>query len=185
MKRGTVALTFRNGGFTAEESWQEALQIAGKRKLPMIFVCWNGSLAEASRGKRESGRKGALWPEPAFGFPSIAVDGDDVVAVYRVATEAIAHARRGNGPTLISCESWRENHSSAKENGQRGPSPAMRRSNYGQSILNMENYLTGKGLFKLKYRREIVAAFGKEWDTVVAGFGNHQPAAVRRGLPLR
>jgi pyruvate dehydrogenase E1 component alpha subunit len=57
-------------------------------------------------------------------LPSISVDGNDVVAVYRVATEAIAHARKGHGPTLIDCQLV----------------------NPGDPLQNMKKYLMRKGL---------------------------------------
>jgi TPP-dependent pyruvate/acetoin dehydrogenase alpha subunit len=59
-----------------------------------------------------------------YAFPFISVDGNDVAAAYRVASEAVTHARKGNGPTLIDC----------------------RLSTPGDPIENMRKYLIGKGL---------------------------------------
>lgn len=185
MKRGAVAVVFRTGGFTEEESWQRALQLAGKLKLPVIFVCWKGFMAGTESEKRTMGRKDAVWPAPAFGFPGITVDGNDVVAVYRVATEAIAHARRGNGPTLIACESWPDNDCSMYDKELSSALWQARRSQSCDPILVMEEYLTDKGLFKQKYRREAAAAFGREWDAAMQSSGRARPSAARRGLAMR
>ena len=60
------------------------------KRLPVLFVHQTSDLSETSRAQ-------------VCGVPIIPVDGGDVVAVYRVATESITHARKGNGPTLIDC----------------------------------------------------------------------------------
>lgn len=57
-------------------------------------VCWVGTMTACSQG-------------PAFGMPGVLVDGMDVLKVREVALEAIARARRGDGPTLIECETYR------------------------------------------------------------------------------
>jgi TPP-dependent pyruvate/acetoin dehydrogenase alpha subunit len=69
----------------------------------------------------------------------IPVDGHDAVAVYRVATEAITHARKGNGATIIEC---------IFDAG--GEADALRR---------MEEYLTRKSLFRAAWKRKIAAEF--------------------------
>jgi pyruvate dehydrogenase E1 component alpha subunit len=74
------------------------------------------------------------------------VDGRDVVAVYRVATESVTHARKGNGPTLIECIF--------------DPTEAH------DPILKMEAYLTRKGLFREAWKLEEVANFTQELDAV-------------------
>jgi TPP-dependent pyruvate/acetoin dehydrogenase alpha subunit len=108
--------------------WQKALAFAGRHNLPLIFVSWNHRLPK-QRG---------------FRFPSIAVDGNDVVAIYRVASEAIAYARNGSGPTLIDCQTRRP----------LGQDP----------IQNMEKYLTQKGLFRVPHKLEEMAKFIEEMD---------------------
>jgi hypothetical protein len=81
-----------------------------------------------------------------LGFPSIPVDAQDAVAVYRVATESIALMRQGRGPTLIECLHYLKD----------GP------------IESMENYLARKGIFRPGYRRQVETGFGVELDAVIA-----------------
>ena len=73
-------------------------------------------------------------------FPILTVDGSDAVAVYRVASEAIDHARKGDGPTLIECL----------------------RPRSANPLLNMEKYLIRKGLWSEKWKRKISAGFTKK-----------------------
>ena len=84
------------------------------------------------------------------------VDGDDAVAVYRVATEAIAHARRGGRPTLIECKPWPL--ADAQPGKRRKPT---------DPISNMETYLTRKGLFDKKFKSAVTTAFRRELNAAI------------------
>ncbi len=111
------------------------LERASAKRLPILFVRHSTDLSEAD-GARE------------FGVPVIPVDGADVVAVYRVATESITHARKGNGPTLIDCIF----------------DPAQAHD----PIPKMEAYLSRKGLFREEWKLAEVADFSRKLDAVVA-----------------
>jgi TPP-dependent pyruvate/acetoin dehydrogenase alpha subunit len=73
----------------------EAMKLAQSKKLPVLFVCHTGA-----DGKE------MFATAQRIGMPGVVVDEQDAVAVYRVVTESAAHARRGNGPTLIECRPW-------------------------------------------------------------------------------
>ncbi len=120
---------------------QETMRIAGKRNLPILLVCHNDTDVDICQQAEDSG------------FPGVTVDGDDAVAVYRVTTEAIAHARRGSGPTLIECKPWPLS----------APKPG-KRSKPIDPILNMETYLVRKGLFDKKFKSAVIAAFRRELE---------------------
>ena len=120
-----------------------AMILAGKKKLPVLFVCELRSNDEAQHVKE-------------YGVPSVVVEDDDAVAVYRVATEALAHARRGSGPTLIECKPWPFD--------DRG---SIRRRPAKHPIGKMEAYLTSKGLFNRKFKTNLIAEFSGELDTAV------------------
>jgi TPP-dependent pyruvate/acetoin dehydrogenase alpha subunit len=87
--------------------------MAALYKLPHIFVVENNKWAIGmSHARSTSVTAGDEYPYiykkgPAFGMPSVYVDGMDVVKVRSVAKEAIDRARRGEGPTLIECETYR------------------------------------------------------------------------------
>lgn len=134
-------------GFSGE--WEEALHLAGVHRLPMLFVQYGHRPASAASLKRQANTLENARKAGACGFPAIPVDGSDVVAVYRVTTEAIAHARKGSGPTLIECAGAL----SGTLSGQ-GEDP----------ILNMEAYLARKGLFRAESKSETIARFGQELD---------------------
>src|SRR5262249_31740333 len=96
---GNVALVFCGEDPAARDFQQEALAIAAKHKAPIVCLIETTLSALANRDPRAGKRKKAA----PHHFPVIAVDGADVVAVFRVTQEAIRRARTGHGPSLIQC----------------------------------------------------------------------------------
>lgn len=154
-KNGKIAVVFSGAGLALPESWHEAVKFAGNEKLPVLFVCQSGMRSGPPQAGLEERPKARTC-----GFPAITVDGNDVVAVYRVASEAIAHARMGHGPTLIECTTYCLS----------GPPEAAPQPQDGtrwkadDPILNMEKYLSGKGLFSEELKRQAALGFSKELD---------------------
>lgn len=91
-----VVLAFAAGRATGGAAFGEATAFAAKNRLPIIFLVDWTRMRSSSRN--HDGRELSHWP-----LPTIAVDGRDVIAVYRVTKEAIGAARRGHGPTLVDC----------------------------------------------------------------------------------
>jgi TPP-dependent pyruvate/acetoin dehydrogenase alpha subunit len=131
-----------SGGDAEQRTWTEALQLASIHRLPTIFVGWN------------------LRKTPSVDFPVMTVDACDVVAVYRVVSESIAHARQGFGPTLIECLHWK------------GPDATR------NPLVNMEKYLDRKGLFTRAMKAEIRAGFRAELDAAVEVVKGDSPRPV-------
>lgn len=100
-------------GGTSEGDWHEALNWAGVHKLPVIFLVENNSFAISVPQSLQMGIKHVAERAAGYGMPGATVDGDDVLAVYRAAKEAVERARRGDGPTLLEAICIRlESHSS-------------------------------------------------------------------------
>jgi pyruvate dehydrogenase E1 component alpha subunit len=101
-----VAMTWFGEGSTANGVWHEAMNVAGVRKLPVVFVLENNQFAYSTPNDREF----AIDPiarADGYGFPGVKVDGNDVEAVFEAAAEACERARQGGGPTLIEAETMR------------------------------------------------------------------------------
>ena len=107
--RGTDQVTacFFGDGSTNQGTFHEALNMASIWKLPVIFVCENNHFGISMSQSKHQAIKDIADRAVAYGLPGIAVDGNDVMAVYEVAKEAIDRARKGQGPTLIECKTWR------------------------------------------------------------------------------
>jgi TPP-dependent pyruvate/acetoin dehydrogenase alpha subunit len=143
------------------------MRVARIEYLPVLFVSLDGMLPDPPSVKPQVKAEDATDKTAPCGLPSITVDGNDVVAVYRVASEAITHARMGHGPTLIECRTFRLSGPAAM-GAEKGPRPdevALRATD--DPILNMEKYLTGKGLFSEEFKRRVALGFSKELEAVL------------------
>ena len=150
--------------------WLEALKFAGEQSLPILFVSQNHLSGEAAGHRRSVASGRSALDTLAYGFPTIPVDGIDVVAVYRVASESISRIRQGRGPTLIDCQSFNVPAQSARTRA--GKKPVARK--HDDPVVSMEKYLIRKGLFSKEFQEQIVAAFGKEIDAALAGSVSHR-----------
>jgi acetoin:2,6-dichlorophenolindophenol oxidoreductase subunit alpha len=107
--RGTQDVTccFFGDGASNEGTFHEAANMAALFKLPAIFVCENNGFGEFTRQERHQAIRDIADRAAGYGMPGVIVDGMDVLAVYEAAGEAIARARRGEGPTLLECKTYR------------------------------------------------------------------------------
>ena len=107
--RGTdqVAATFFGDGASNEGSFHEAANMAALYKLPCLFVCENNGFGEYTSQKRHQAIRDVADRAAGYGMPGVIVDGMDVIAVYEAAGEAVDRARRGEGPTLLECKTYR------------------------------------------------------------------------------
>ena len=107
MKTGRVAVAFFGDGAVNNGAFHEGLNMASIWKLPVLFICENNQFATEvpfsySSGIPDVGRRAAN-----YGLPGFEVDGNDVLAVFEVAHEAVAARRSGGGATLIECKTYR------------------------------------------------------------------------------
>jgi pyruvate dehydrogenase E1 component alpha subunit len=128
-----VLLAFSGAGVTSLDALSPSLAYAAQHKLGILFVMETAAGADLSSPQHTN-------PLGLYGIP---VDGNDVVAIYRVAQEAILRARRGVGPTLIDCKPWPLD----------GPADPVRR---------IEKALERRGLPTDKLKERTLAAFDKE-----------------------
>src|SRR3954464_14740480 len=98
-----VALAWFGEGASARGDTHEGMNLAGVRKLPVVFICDNNQRAYSTPTHLEFATEHVADRAQAYGFDGIVVDGTDVLAVYREAKRAIDKARAGSGPTLIEC----------------------------------------------------------------------------------
>jgi acetoin:2,6-dichlorophenolindophenol oxidoreductase subunit alpha len=112
-----VALSFFGDGATSEGAFHESVNLAAIWDLPVVFVCENNhygmsmSVEEVSRLERVADRAAG------YAIPGGTVDGNDVQEVYEAVAQAVAHARAGQGPTLIEAVTYRwKGHSKSDQN---------------------------------------------------------------------
>jgi TPP-dependent pyruvate/acetoin dehydrogenase alpha subunit len=101
-----VAMTYFGEGSTANGQWHEAMNFAGIHALPVVFLLENNKFAYSTPNELEFAVDPVRRAE-SYGFPGVAVDGNDVEAVFEAARVAVERARHGEGPTLIECRTMR------------------------------------------------------------------------------
>ena len=107
--RGTdqVVVCFFGDGASNTASFYEGINMASHWKLPVVYVVENNEYAISTRTREVRNIENVSDRAVAFGIPGIIVDGNDVLAVYEAVGEAVARARRGEGPSIVECKTWR------------------------------------------------------------------------------
>jgi len=114
--RGTdqAVACFFGDGASNQGTFHEGINMASVWKLPVIFVCENNLYAMGTRQSIVMAIENIADRAVAYGIPGVTVDGNDVVAVYEATNKAVERARKGEGPTLIECKTYRhKGHSRA------------------------------------------------------------------------
>jgi pyruvate dehydrogenase E1 component alpha subunit len=152
-KQPNVVVAFSGDDSTALGSWHEAVDFAVAHKLPIVHLVQSDVWTEP--------------PDPRLlvavkdmdnigqnSIPTLAVDGNDVVAVYRVAQECIRRAREGHGPSLIECKTQR----------WPGPPSAIAGDQTEDPIERMETYLKKKGVWSDAWKERLLNSLARQLD---------------------
>jgi TPP-dependent pyruvate/acetoin dehydrogenase alpha subunit len=155
-KNTNVVVAFTGAAASTDDYWHAAVKFAVRRSLPIMFVVVNNPWAVPARGKASNGT-GNLSPKvQKDGLTSITVDGNDVVAVYRVACESLGRLRRGGGPVLVEGRTYRQD-GQALLSIERDP------------LTHMERYLKAKKLFTTSWKNDLAQQFSRELDAAKQG----------------
>ena len=107
LKTDAVCVCFFGDGASNRGTFHEALNLASSFKLPVIFVCENNQYGISNHQSTSMNINDISDRAGAYGIPGVTVDGNDAIAVYEASSEAIARARRGEGPSIVECKTWR------------------------------------------------------------------------------
>ena len=106
-KTDQVAAAFFGDGAANIGVVHESLNMAAIWKLPVLFICENNGYAQATPAEYATAGPSIANRAAGYGIPGVSVDGQDVIAVWQAASEAVDRARSGGGPTLIECATYR------------------------------------------------------------------------------
>ena len=102
-----VTLCFFGDGASNEGTFHESLNLAAVWQLPVVFLCENNGYGELSAASLMVSVPDVSMRAAGYGIPGVTVDGQDVVAVYEAVSQAVARARRGDGPSLVETKTYR------------------------------------------------------------------------------
>jgi len=106
-KTDQVVACFFGEGASNQGTFHESINMASIWKLPVIFVCENNLYAMGTRQSTVMAIENVADRAVAYGILGVIVDGNDVLAVYEATQRAVERARKGEGPTLIECKTYR------------------------------------------------------------------------------
>jgi pyruvate dehydrogenase E1 component alpha subunit len=106
-KTDQVVACFFGDGASNQGTFHESINMASIWDLPVLFICENNLYAMGTHQSRVMAIENIADRAVAYGIPGVVVDGNDVLAVYEAAHEAVDRARKGAGPTLIECKTYR------------------------------------------------------------------------------
>ncbi|HEX7792850.1 MAG TPA: thiamine pyrophosphate-dependent dehydrogenase E1 component subunit alpha [Vicinamibacterales bacterium] len=106
-KTDNVVVAYFGEGASNTGDFHEALNIAGVQHLPILFICENNQYAYSVPLEKSMAIDDVADRAQGYGFDGVAINGNDVLAVYQATQGALARARGGQGPTLIECKTYR------------------------------------------------------------------------------
>jgi pyruvate dehydrogenase E1 component alpha subunit len=147
-KEDRVVCTYFGDGATSEGDFHEAMNFATTFKVPCIFFCQNNQWAISVPREQQMASETVAQKGFAYGARSIQVDGNDLLAVYKVTLEARERARAGEGPTIIEAVTYRlGDHTTADDARRYRDSEEVAAWAQKDPMIRLRKYLEGKGLW--------------------------------------
>src|SRR5689334_12616462 len=106
-KTDNVVVAYFGEGASNVGDFHEGLNFAGVQQLPVLFICENNQYAYSVPLEKSMAIDDVADRAHSYGFDGVAINGNDVLAVYQATQGALARARSGDGPTLIECKTYR------------------------------------------------------------------------------
>src|SRR5437867_10588713 len=106
-KTDNVVIAYFGEGASNTGDFHEALNFAGVHQLPVVFICENNQYAYSVPSEKSMAIDDVADRAHGYGFDGVAINGNDVLAVYQATLGALARARGGDGPTLVECKTYR------------------------------------------------------------------------------
>jgi 2-oxoisovalerate dehydrogenase E1 component alpha subunit len=114
-----VTMVYFGEGATSENDFHVGMNFAGVYKTPTVLFCQNNQYAISLPLEKQTAAQNIAIKAQAYGFEGVRVDGNDVLAVYRTALDAVNKARKGEGPTLIEAITYRMGPHSSSDDPKR------------------------------------------------------------------
>jgi pyruvate dehydrogenase E1 component alpha subunit len=168
-KEGSVALVYFGDGGSSEGDFHEGLNMAGVLNTPTVFVCQNNQFAISMRRVRQTASQTIAQKALAYGFRGIQVDGNDLLALYSAAKEAVDRARNGDGPTLIESFTYRRgDHTTSDDASRYRSDKEVREWEKRDPILRFRKYLEKKKLWDEEKEKVLLNEVQDEVERCVA-----------------
>jgi pyruvate dehydrogenase E1 component alpha subunit len=165
------ALAFIGDGGTSEGAFYEAINLAGARALPVVFVIVNNGWAISVPVAAQTAADSLAQKAVAAGIPGSQVDGNDVIAVRDVVAEAIDIARNGGGPAVIEALTYRlSDHTTADDASRYRTAEELRLAWSQEPLLRLREFLFEAGFWDHSREQGLLADCAAQVEAAVAGY---------------
>jgi pyruvate dehydrogenase E1 component alpha subunit len=159
----TVCLVSFGDGGTSSLGFHSGMNFAGVWKSPVVFLCQNNGWAISCPTEEQTASDGFAVKAEGYGMPGVVVDGNDLLAVRKVVSEAAERARAGGGPTLVEAKTFRMGgHSTSDDPKRYVPAEVLDEWRDRDPIPRFEKFLEASGLWTKEKGAEIRKALTEE-----------------------
>lgn len=154
---GEVAVTSFGDGSSSEGDFHVGMNFAGVWKAPCVFLLNNNQWAISVPSHMQTASETYAQKAEAYGFEGVRVDGNDILAVVSAMQKAVEKARKGEGPTLVECYTFRMGPHSSSDDPKRYVAQEDL-ATWGQKdpIVRFRNYLVKKGVWDDKQEAQLI-----------------------------
>jgi TPP-dependent pyruvate/acetoin dehydrogenase alpha subunit len=160
-----VAVYFGEGA-SSEGDFHEASNLAGVMAVPLVFLLINNQYAISTPIRKQTAARTLADRADGYGYPGIAVDGNDLLAVYAATVEAVGRARGGGGPTLIELKTYRMGFHNTSDNPNEYREPAeVAAAAATDSVDRVRRFATNAGMWSAEQEAAVLREILDEIET--------------------
>ena len=173
------AVSINGDGGTSEGAFYEAMNVAGARNLPIVFMVVNNKWAISVPIEMHTATKTLAQKAVAAGIPGIQVDGNDIVAVRHWVERALDRGRRGEGPTLIEAVTYRlSDHTTADDSSRYRKKEEVENAWKVEPLIRIRNYIVDLGIWDDDKEKALLEESAAKVDDAVQTYLNTAKAPV-------
>jgi pyruvate dehydrogenase E1 component alpha subunit len=164
-----VVCVYFGEGASSEGDAHEALNLAGVRRAPVVFVLKNNGWAISTPVRKQTAATSLADRAPGYGVAGEQVDGNDLFAVHDACSRAVARARAGEGPTLIEAVTYRMGPHNTADDPTRYVDPVeLEARRADDPIARVRAHLAAEGLVDEASEQRLVEELTAEFDAAMA-----------------
>ncbi|MCP4591744.1 MAG: pyruvate dehydrogenase (acetyl-transferring) E1 component subunit alpha [bacterium] len=167
----SAVLCFFGDGATSEGDFHEALNFASLWQAPVVFICQNNHWAISVPRSKQTRSPTLAQKAIAYDIPGVQVDGNDALAMYSAAKEALDRAHSGGGPTLIEAVTYRMRmHTTADDPSRYQEAEQLEAWEKRDPLPRFKNHLHAKGIWSDDQQTELEAEVKQRIEAAVSAF---------------
>ena len=170
-KEPRCALAYIGDGGTSEGAFYEAMNLAGAKQLPIVFMIVNNKWAISVPIEEQTAAQTLAQKAVAAGVPGVQIDGNDVIAVRDCVARALERARSGGGPSVIEALSYRlSDHTTADDATRYRSTDEVAEAWKVEPLIRLRRLLEARGALDETREQAMKAGFTREIDVAVAEY---------------